>query len=480
MVFCGSIHAQSNGNHALVNIENEYTPEIIKVNKKGNTPTVEEEIEVSPLELRFTDKVQPFKGFTSERDTKEAFPKQDEQYPGYVRLGYGFTNDIDAKAAYTLKTSKEGKMEILAGFDGFKTGVEGEENDWDQRMFRSMLGASYTHRFNSLEMGVNADFSNSVFNYQSTDGYNPGLTDKQNSRTYRLGTTGVSRLDGPFAYSYDAGITYNRRSYSSGSDEGTGELGFNIDSRISYQVGESLKELGVDLGFNGFMYNSRLRDADNGFSNFASFDVNPYLLFDFDIWRIKVGTKMNFVTANGPRFAIAPDIKVEGNLHTLTYNTAYDTTITTLITVKDSNNWHISRTGGNHYDIDLELNESGIFKAKFNSMGHDESTGEGDFTAYRNVDNHIVLEGEMVMVNPEESSKRPLTLSTDITKPLVINSDYYYLLEGKLSITCYDKKYDTTDQAIVEIVKNRDDYEPNDATVYIHWYNEIETYDNRL
>lgn len=314
MVFCGSIHAQSNGNHALVNIENEYTPEIIKVNKKGNTPTVEEDIEVSPLKLRFTDKVQPFKGFTSERDTKEAFPKQDEQYPGYVRLGYGFTNDIDAKAAYTLKTSKEGKMEILAGFDGFKTGVEGEENDWDQRMFRSMLGASYTHRFNSLEMGVNADFSNSVFNYQSTDGYNPGLTDKQNSRTYRLGTTGVSRLDGPFAYSYDAGITYNRRSYSSGSDEGTGELGFNIDSRISYQVGESLKELGVDLGFNGFIYNSRLRDADNGFSNFASFDVNPYLLFDFDIWRIKVGTKMNFVTANGPRFAIAPDIKVEGNI----------------------------------------------------------------------------------------------------------------------------------------------------------------------
>ena len=174
------------------------------------------------------------------------------------------------------------------------------------------------------------------------------------------------------------------------------------------------------------------------------------------------------------------DIKVEGNLHTLTYNTAYDTTITTLITVKDSNNWHISRTGGNHYDIDLELNESGIFKAKFNSMGHDESTGEGEFTAYRNVDKHIVLEGEMVMVDPEESSKRPLTLSTDITKPLVINSDYNYLLEGKLSITCYDKKYDTTDQAIVEIVKNRDDYKPYDATVYIHYYNEIETYDNRL
>lgn len=174
------------------------------------------------------------------------------------------------------------------------------------------------------------------------------------------------------------------------------------------------------------------------------------------------------------------DIKVEGNLHTLIYNTAYDTTITTLITVKDSNNWHISRTGGNHYDIDLELNESGIFKAKFNSMGHDESTGEGEFIAYRNVDNNIVLEGEMVMVDPEESAAKPLTFTTDIKQPLVINSSCNRLLDGNLTIECYDKLYKTTDKVTIDIVKNRDDYGPNDATVYIHCYNEIETYDNIL
>lgn len=174
------------------------------------------------------------------------------------------------------------------------------------------------------------------------------------------------------------------------------------------------------------------------------------------------------------------DIKVDGNLHTLVYDTAYGGSITTLITVKDSHNWHITRTGGNHYDIDLELNESGIYKAKFNSLGHDESTGNGDFTLYRDTDNNIVLDGEMVMIDPEESVKRPLTLTTDISKPLVINRDYNRLLNGSLSISCYDKMYKTTDEAYVEIVKNRDDYEPYDATVYIHCYNDIETYDNAL
>lgn len=173
-------------------------------------------------------------------------------------------------------------------------------------------------------------------------------------------------------------------------------------------------------------------------------------------------------------------ISVSGNLHSLVYDTLYGGSITTLITVHDSTHWHITRTGGNHYDLDLELNDSGIYKAKFNSLGHDESTGNGYFTAYRDADNNIVLDGDMVMVDPEESAERPLTLTTNITKPLIINREYNCLLDGKLSIVCYDKIYDITDEATVEIVKNRNDYEPYDATVYIQCYNEIETYSNSL
>ena len=321
LALCGTAFAQSNENSAVVNIENEYTPEVIKVSKKGNTPTIAEETEMEPLKLEFIEKAEPFRGFTSERDIKDVIPTQKRQYPGYARLGYGLTNDIDAKLAYTLKTSERGEVNMLAGFDGFKTGIKGEELDWDRRMFRTTAGASYTHRFNSIEMGVAADFSNRVFNYQHTDGYGtavqtPGFTDKQNSRTYRLSTTGVTDLDNEFAFSYVAGVTYNRRSYSSGMENGTGELAFNLGGQAAIMIGEeALKSIGVDLGFDGLVYNSTLRDAPEGYTNYSSFDINPFLKFDFSGWRVKIGTKMNFITANGARFAISPDIKVEGNIN---------------------------------------------------------------------------------------------------------------------------------------------------------------------
>lgn len=321
LALCGTAFAQSNENSAVVNIENEYTPEVIKVSKKGNTPTIAKDEEMEPLELEFIEKAEPFRGFTSERDIKDVLPTQKSQFPGYARLGYGLTNDIDAKLAYNLKTSKNGELNMLAGFDGFKTGIKGEEVDWDQRMFRTTAGASYTHRFKGLEMGVAADFSNRVFNYQHTDGYGtavmtPGFTDKQNSRTYRLSTTGVSDLDNELACSYVAGVTYNRRSYSSGMEEGTGEFTFNLGGQVAFSIGEeNLKNVGMDLGVDGVFYNSTLRNAPSGYTNYASFDINPFLNFDFSGWKVKIGTRVNFITANGARVAVAPDIKIKGNFN---------------------------------------------------------------------------------------------------------------------------------------------------------------------
>ena len=81
LALCGTAFAQSNENSAVVNIENEYTPEVIKVSKKGNTPTIAEETEMEPLKLEFIEKAEPFRGFTSERDIKDVIPTQKRQYP---------------------------------------------------------------------------------------------------------------------------------------------------------------------------------------------------------------------------------------------------------------------------------------------------------------------------------------------------------------------------------------------------------------
>lgn len=310
---CGQLSAQSNGQNAVVNIENDYAPVVVEVGKRGFTPTTEEENNASPLELVFTHEAQPFGSFTSDRDAASLFPTQDKIYPGYARLGYGLTNDIDAKLAYSLRTSTRGKMNMLASFDGFKTDVDGIFNEWNSRMFRSSVGAAYEHNFDGLTLNVAASFANRVFNYQETGGINNSSTNKQNGRIYRLQTNGVSHLAGPFAYTFDGGVTYTRRSYSTGKDEGTGELGFSLGGSITYDINESgLQNLGTELAYDGFIYNGTLRNAVNGYSNYSSFDINPFLNFNFNGWALKVGTRMNFVTSGAARFAIAPDIRIEG------------------------------------------------------------------------------------------------------------------------------------------------------------------------
>ncbi len=314
LAVCGSAFAQSKGRNTLVTVENEYSPEVINVAKKGDTPKIAEEPAMNPLALEFNENTRPFKGFTSERDATGLMPMQEGAYPGYARLGYGLTNEIDAKVSYSLRTSDNGRMDMQATFDGFKSDIEGIFDDWNSRMYKSGIGACYEHRFKALDLNVGADFNNRVFNYQNTGGINHNSTDKQNSRSYRITTNGVSRTEGDFFYRFDGGVTYNRRSYSSGTDEGTGELGFRLGGAVTYRVEKSmLDNLGVELGYDGFVYNSTLRDAENGYTDYSSFDVNPFLNFNFKGWKVKIGTRMNFVTGNGARFAIAPDLKFEGS-----------------------------------------------------------------------------------------------------------------------------------------------------------------------
>lgn len=174
-------------------------------------------------------------------------------------------------------------------------------------------------------------------------------------------------------------------------------------------------------------------------------------------------------------------LSIEGNCHRLIYQTSYNSTIVTEISVLGNNRWHITRSGGNHYDLDLSLRSDGSFLAEFNTLSHDESVGHASFIARRNsAESSYSIEGEMVMVDTEESRKRPLTLTTNIVMPLVINREYNTLIDGELYIECYDKLYNTLDKAFVEVVKNRDDYAPYMASVYISCYGRIDEVGNNL
>ena len=121
----GTLFAQEDSQNAVVSVENDYNPTIVTVNKKSFTPTVESKSQAKPAELIFSKQTTPYTGFVSEKNTKELLPAQERPLPGYLRVGYGIRNDIDAKLAYNLNFGTKSYLRVLGAFDGFKSNING-------------------------------------------------------------------------------------------------------------------------------------------------------------------------------------------------------------------------------------------------------------------------------------------------------------------------------------------------------------------
>ena len=315
LVLSGAATAQTDGKHAVVNVSNDYTPEVMEVSKKNFTPKDNTKLEGEPMTLIFSKTGQTYNGFTSETDVKDALPQREKQFPGYVRLGYGLTNDIDAKAAYRLAVGKRGTLKAYAGFDGYKCRVDGGYNEWDSRLFKTTAGAGYTHRFKSLTLGVEGAFRNNVFNYRSSEHLLPSLTDKQEGQDYKVAVSGVSNLSGALSFVFNGDFEHITRRYSQGMAARIGETRYGVGGNIDYEMVKGcVSNIGADLRMDAFTYNNTLKNAGKDYSNNFSIDVDPYTLLKLGKWNLKAGVKMNFVTHGSAVFAIAPDIEAKSNI----------------------------------------------------------------------------------------------------------------------------------------------------------------------
>ena len=305
-----TLYAQTDSLRTVVNVNNEYNPVHIKVNKKNFTPTISSQGNVTAPEYKFTTDAIPYYGFVSERNTKEMLPGQENLDNGYLRLGYGLTNEIDAKATYGIDLTGRDNLKVSASMKGFNDELKGLHNNWDSRMYHTGAGIGYTHAFNKLLLGVDGNFNNRVFNYQSA-GFSQFVTDKQNIKNYSTRFRGVSTGSNQLGYNFNAGFNHNTRKYSTGLQESIAENSINAGAGIYYNVDtKEVKRVGIQAGADMYLYNKNLRDATFGYTDYCSINVDPYIDFDFSGWELHLGTTMNFITAGNAVFAIAPDIKL--------------------------------------------------------------------------------------------------------------------------------------------------------------------------
>ena len=309
----GALYAQKDSLNAVIQVENDYTPVVTKAAKKGFTPTTENSNNSTPLELEFSQKATPFEGFTGERDVKELLPKQSGNYPGYVRLGSGTGNNIDAKISYQYSLTEKDKFAAVASLEGFNSNIDGPTGKWDSRMYTSWGGVEYSHKFKDLLLKSNIELSNSTFNYNSII-----PTDKQTVQKIQAGVRAVSALAGPFAY--EAGVHFSRNHYKHTpflwnlEEDVTGGFGENVigaDATLKYELTDNtLRNIVLGLSLNNYSY-SKLE----GFKNFAEINIAPAANFRTEIVNVRLGAQLNMITKNATFFSIAPDIELESTIN---------------------------------------------------------------------------------------------------------------------------------------------------------------------
>lgn len=314
LLFCGMLHAQEEVQNAVVNVENDYNPTVVKVNKKNFTPTVEAKSNAKPLEQVFSEKASHYTSFSSEREAKEILPKMERPTSGYVRAGYGTANEIDAKLGYNVSFNPNSNLGFIASFDGFNSNIQGLYREWKSRMYNTVAAMGYTHRFKRLLLDINGGFNNRTFNYQRANEEVSG-SDRQTHRNYDVNVKGVSQLAGPVAYSFKAGYTHSLMAYSATAFDAIAEQHINAGVTLSRETYYRwLRRYGAELEFNGFLYTQNLKEAIYGYKDIFSIDINPFTDFNFNNWAVKVGAKMNMRAGNSTFFAIAPDIRIDKNM----------------------------------------------------------------------------------------------------------------------------------------------------------------------
>ena len=317
-LFTAATFAQKDSLNAVVKVENDYNPIIVKAVKQSFTPQVELPTDNTPLDLVFSRSATPFEKFVSNRDLTNLLPGQEAADNGYARLGYGNCNNVDAKVGYRLDLGKNDEINMFASLTGFKTDIDGIENmsrEWNSRFYNTWITADYTHRFSGLSFSVIGGANNNVFNYQPA-GFSTEIgTDKQNYNDYRLMTQIKSNLAGPISYSANAGYQLHTRKYSSAMKERTSENQFSAGGDIKFEIGdELLRAVGVAADFDAFIYNDAMKPAYNKYDNYMSIRTNPFMDFRCDTWKFRLGIHADVLTANGKKIAFAPDIKFEGSI----------------------------------------------------------------------------------------------------------------------------------------------------------------------
>lgn len=308
-----TVSAQKDSLDAVIKVENEYAPVVVKANKQNFTPQIDIENSEKPLDLMFSEKTSQYSQFISERSTNDIQPEQALLFPGYARIGYGNNNNADAMVGYRIDLNEKEKIRMLASFTGYNAKRESFEGDWDSRFYTTWLSADYIYRFDDLSFEIEGNVNNKVFNYRQLQSEG---TNKQHSSSYNIALKASSHLASPLSYKGNIGYSYNTRKYTLGLKENMGENHISANGTVMYELTDKyIYNIGVNATVNSYIYNDAKNLDGSDYNNFTTIGINPFTNFRYNNWKIRLGVHMDMHTKGKSFLAVAPDVNIEGQIN---------------------------------------------------------------------------------------------------------------------------------------------------------------------
>lgn len=293
-------------------VEQEYNPIITDASKVNVLPRVEEPV-VNKKEVEYAITSTPASDIPA--GTMQAYTGKEKQPvtpPGYIRLGYGNYNNLDAYANYLFRLSDRDKLNVNFNMTGMNGELDmpsyrtSKPDEWDAFYYRTRASIDYLHQFNRIDLDIAGHFGLSNFNYRPYSVFNK---QKFTSGDAHVGLKSTDETL-PLQFRAETNLMlYNRQQGYIQSNQSVTETLVRTKADVTGAINDE-QLVGIAAEMNNLIYDPRQFGSQNEtlFFNRTTVNLNPYYELNSDSWRLHIGANVDLSFKNGKGFYASPDI----------------------------------------------------------------------------------------------------------------------------------------------------------------------------
>lgn len=291
-------------------IEGNYNPSMTNAEKIMPVPAKQNN-DKEPAVVSYLTEPSPFNN--AERTPMNVFSESSDgvytdSFNGIARFGYGLRNIMDGLFDFGWRMTESDEVK----FSGLLGGWNSEIVDWKSKMLDGSLKVGYTHKFESMDMGISLSYGLSDYNFRGGAKMTDAIRDASNL-TMKTNSAGASAsLSGKIdkiSWHGKGGVEWLSRDgfKVNGVTRDNREMLLRLDAGVSMPLG---------FGTVGLEYKQKSAFYDwtgmKGikYDNFSTFTLSPYWNISKGSFMASLGANIDLRTAVGDVFLASPMINI--------------------------------------------------------------------------------------------------------------------------------------------------------------------------